>query len=210
MQDPAEQQSREEKVIYLLQTLNARYTGDYEKSVIAGLNVRIVVMRNKIRLIHNMRILSLIARRDGKQLLVWRSIDSIASGTLTMEEWESLLNSPPEDTEDIPSINVYFEGMLFLIRDNNCPALGRIKSSAGRAVQIILDQREPANNNEQTRILKYPPKAIILQPQRPAGVQTPDVNMETAPALNLPNGTITIFPVDRTFAYKNSKIKRKG
>jgi hypothetical protein len=207
--DRQRQHLTDSNIEWLLRELNSRYPGAYEDYIRQGKEVRVIVQRNEVRQQLNLDIARIISDHKGEQVFVWRSTDH---SDLPMEEssWRKLLDSPPEHTGNIPGINIFFNGILYLLSDNDAPALGRVNNNTAVGVKLILDPREPAITTEQraspVHYLRFPPAAIIVAPSAPNPV---NVRLDSGTDLGMPPGAVAIQPIKMTFMFKTHPHKPK-
>lgn len=85
--------------------------------------------------------------------LVWYNFISFISST---HEWA--LNHHPDINNNIPAINLFFEGIQYLINDSETPGLGRVHNNTATGVKLSLhpDEIVSDENKEDAVIFLMP------------------------------------------------------
>ena len=176
----------------------------------------IIILRHELRPSLNGQIIRHKARLAGQQLYVWRSIDtSLTETPLTQQIQRGLENISSDKTERIPTIGYFYTGMVYRFLDSDYPMVGRVTNTTCIARQIVLDSKESLDNTSEKPyvILKYPPRAIMVEPSSPIADQIPPLDGVPSKCIPITRTTVRLkldVPKSSGVVVKNVVIKRTG
>lgn len=165
---------------------------------IADLNrARVVVIRHTVQLFLNRRLAEREAKRLNQPIYIWRSVDTMASGSSVSIELSSALEDVSYDrTCKIPTYGIFFAGMVCSFPDSEAPALHRVTNNQATAISLIPHDLEPSLPSVPgLHILTYVPRGIIVRPDGPP----------LGPVASIPSGSNVIFPDDHIMIFPQSR-----
>ncbi|GLC39980.1 hypothetical protein PLESTF_001816800 [Pleodorina starrii] len=180
----------------LLEDLQARTMADLPARL-----TRAVILRHRVQVGAN-RLLALHhSRVTGQHIFIWRSIDVLSSTHQPPppELAAQLDNDSFDNTGDIPTINFFFPGCLYVFGSSDAPALHIIANNTATGVGIIPAAPDAeallrAPPDCRLHVLRRPPDALIV---RPDGAPLP----RTFQHPSIPEGCVPVFPITRKFPY---------
>ena len=128
----------------------------------------VVVQRNVLKPYANLALAQNHAFQAGQRMLVWRALDldSKTGRALSGTALEWLENLHPQKTGDMPTWQMFFEGMKYTFPDSPNPKVRWIKNMVCHGVKILLHKNEPPDDlSKPYRVLKYLPRGVIVRPE---------------------------------------------
>lgn len=125
------------------------------------------MLRNTVRVGLSRALAFSQAAYQRKQLFVWKAHDTTPKGAKLDTEFQDILDQlHPKKTADLNGLSYFFEGIHYVLVDSDNPSAGRVKNNLAIGKALLLDPREPAPSNPAAgvRKLRYPPRAVFVQP----------------------------------------------
>jgi len=107
-------------------SLNDRAIKPGELDTIMHMNPKFIVLRNRVRMLLNQRMVIKRANHLGMRIIAWRAHDTLTDNSPLSREQELILTDlPPEATKKIGPMCMFFEGIEYLFGDSTAQDMGR-------------------------------------------------------------------------------------
>ena len=195
---------------------------------------KVMVLRHAVRQKIN-RYLAINHANQGfetpRRIVLWRSYDIMTTVDrlqVPLRDFPALNNAladvPAKKTEGIEGWCYFFEGIEYVFIDSENPEVGRSRNSWATGVKLVVDENEEDDDlTRPYRVLKYPPKAIVVRPHDihvgraccdehglvPEGCIVVQAITTKAFNVTLPDA-VTISTQDGHTSLKTFKVKRRG
>lgn len=161
---------------------------------------KLVVLRNRLRLLVGQRFVVDASARAGQRLIAYRCKDSYRSGhdkrnyPLTIALSETLDGLQSNVCEGMPTVQFFYVGIRLMFTQNNAHPCGYVKNNTCTGHRLILDTREPPDDGSGDMWkLRFPVLGMIVKPDMV------DVGTEVM-GTSFPPNCIPVVPKPVTFA----------
>jgi len=181
---------------------------DFDHWASLGQVPRVVCLRNDVRKQLNWALAKLHAQHLKVRPIVWFAHDIITPSDGRRLPTQDVTNTTtavprvvkdammcmkPEDTEDVPSMQMFFPGCIYLFNDNAAPQAGFVNNAECIGVDILLQEGEADDMRHDCWFLKKPPAAIFVRPvDAKVSNSTWDLLRQAYPTL--PQGCLPVIP----------------
>ena len=128
---------------------------------------RAVVLRHKVRSPLNKLLVKNHAKVLNTQVIAWRCVDRASNGrALSPQVLRSLDGLPCNQTGDMPAMQYFFPGVLYIFNDNHAPHVNWTNNTTCVGHSIVVHPDEPAfAAGNDLHVLRYPPLAVMVCPE---------------------------------------------
>ena len=171
-------------------SLNDRAIKPGELDTIMHMNPKFIVLRNRVRMLLNQRMVIKRANHLGMRIIAWRAHDTLTDNSPLSREQELILTDlPPEATKKIGPMCMFFEGIEYLFGDSTAQDMGRYVNGTCVGKGVALHPDEPPDpKTGPVWMLQYQPLAVYVQPEVDVG----DYGQGMA---GIPRGCIPVTPL---------------
>lgn len=150
----------------------------------------LVTPRNSSRTFWNEDMVNNHCQKTGQTKYILYAHDTCSRGPLTPQQRLEVAHLKVDETNHLPNKVEFAVGMKTMILHNIAPDADLANGSRGIITDVLLDPREPVQDNSLTTIvLKFPPAAIFFAP----------MHSKKAVLHGLPLGVVPVLPITKTF-----------